>query len=294
MLSALDTLIALLASRRTLIMGILNLTPDSFSGDGLSRYESKELFVEKSIQQINSMIDGGCDIIDIGAESTRPGAQPLSAEEELQRLEPLFKYLNHHYTIPFSIDTTKASVAAYALNQCCVMVNDISGIADPLMMDVIKSHATTIVVTHNSAASKQVVHGPYGGHYANTSQTENVASIKDFFSEKIELLTSQGIAKNRIILDPGLGFGKSPMENLMILNQLEDFLSLECPLLIGASRKSFIGYTTQVQPHQRLGGSLAALCYAALKGARIIRVHDVAESVQAVRLLDTLRTFDTQ
>lgn len=275
----------LLLENKALIMGILNITPDSLSGDGLM---IKGDPVSNALRQAEVFIKAGADILDIGGESTRPGATPISAQEEIDRVIPVIEALQGHVSIPLSIDTTKAIVAMEAIKHGAVIVNDVSGLMkDPDMIKTVSGTDAYVVIMH-SQPNKSVEKTDLGGRYL-TSHYKNV--VQEVLKE-LEQLTlhaiSHGVKKNKIIVDVGIGFGKIVEENLKLLNNLEVFTQLGYPLLLGVSRKSVIGYTTNAPTGKRLGGSIAAGVLGVLKGAKILRVHDVEETTQAVRFIQAV------
>lgn len=247
-------------------MGILNITPDSFS-DGGSFLEPA-----RAIAHAEGMIREGADIIDVGAESTRPygGQQPVPAAEEIRRLRPALSGLVDLGT-PVSIDTMKADVARFALDAGATIVNDVWGLQrDADMARVVAEYQAAVVAMHNRDRADPAV--------------DIMKDIADFFSRTLEVADKAGIARERIALDPGIGFGKTPEQSMTALARLSELRAFGCPLLVGASRKRFISTVVPSEPHQRIGGSLAAHLLAARNGAAIIRVHDVAETVQALRV----------
>lgn len=247
-------------------MGILNITPDSFSDGG------HFLAPEHALAQARQMIADGADIIDVGAESTRPygGQRPVSAEEEIARLGPVLADVASFGT-PVSIDTMKAPVARFALEAGAVIVNDVWGLQhDADMARVVADHRALLVAMHNREAVDPAI--------------DIIADIANFFSRTLDISDRAGIARERIALDPGIGFGKTPEQSMTALARLSELRSFGCALLVGASRKRFISTVVASEPHQRLGGSLAAHLLAARNGAVIIRAHDVAETVQALRV----------
>lgn len=247
-------------------MGILNVTPDSFSDGG------RFLAPEHALAQARQMIADGADIIDIGAESTRPygGQQPVSAEDEIARLRPVLAEITSLGT-PVSIDTMKAPVARFALEAGAVIVNDVWGLQrDADMARVVADHRALLVAMHNREAVDPAI--------------DIMSDIASFFSRTLDIADRAGIARELIALDPGIGFGKTPEQSMTALARLSELRTFGCPLLVGASRKRFISTVVASEPHQRLGGSLAAHLLAARNGAVIIRAHDVAETVQALRV----------
>jgi dihydropteroate synthase len=255
-----------LAERRPLIMGILNVTPDSFSDGG--RFSDPQ----RAIAQAERMIAAGADIIDIGAESTRPygGAQAVSHEEELARLKPVLLAVVKFKT-PVSIDTMKAGIATWALDQGAAMVNDVWGLQrDPAMAEVVSEYDMPIVIMHNRAAADPAL--------------DIIADVQAYFRRSLDIAQRAGVARDCIVLDPGIGFGKTPEQSIACIARLTEFQSFGQPLLVGASRKRFINAVTPSPPDDRLGGSIASHLEAVKNGAAIVRVHDVAETVQALRV----------
>lgn len=252
------------------VMGVLNVTPDSFSDGG------QFAAPERAIAQARRMIAEGADIIDIGAESTRPyGSEPVSADEELQRLQTVLPAVVA-LGIPVSIDSMKSAVVAWALDQGALIANDVWGLQrDPGMAGQVAARRVPVVVMHNRERADPAI--------------DIMQDIADFFARSLEIAASAGIAFDRIVLDPGIGFGKTPEQSMTALARLGEFETFGLPLLVGASRKRFISTVTPSEPHQRLGGSIAAHLLAAQRGARIIRAHDVAETVQALRVAAAIR-----
>jgi dihydropteroate synthase len=264
--SARNVLAELLAANRPLVMGILNVTPDSFS-DGGRFFEPG-----KAIAHAGEMAAQGADIIDIGAESTRPYGDPVAvpADEEKTRLAAVLPAVVA-IGVPVSIDTIKASIAAWALDQGAVIVNDVWGLQrDPEMAPLVAKRRAPVVVMHNRESADPAI--------------DIVADVTDFFSRSLEIATRAGIARECIVLDPGIGFGKTPEQSITCLARLAEFKRFGLPLLVGASRKRFISTVTPSTPDERIGGSISAHLLAVEKGAAIIRAHDVAETVQALRV----------
>jgi dihydropteroate synthase len=256
---------ALLARPFPAVMGVLNITPDSFSDGG------KFIAPDNALAQARRMIANGADILDIGAESTRPyGSQPVSAEQELQRLATILPDVVALGT-PVSIDTMKASVAAWALSKGAAIANDVWGLQrDPDMARVIAEHGAPVVVMHNRDNADPAI--------------DIIEDIIAFFARSLDIAAKANIPPAHIVLDPGIGFGKTPEQSMTTLARLGELGRFGLPLLVGASRKRFIAAVTPSEPHQRLGGSIAAHLLAAQRGAKIIRAHDVAETVQALRV----------
>jgi dihydropteroate synthase len=247
-------------------MGVLNVTPDSFSDGG------QFVAPERALAQARRMIAEGADIIDIGAESTRPygGAQPISAEDELNRLRPVLADVVA-LGIPVSIDSMKSAVVSWALDAGAVMANDVWGLQrDPDMAGLLAARHTPVIVMHNRDRVDAAI--------------DIMQDIAAFFTRSLEIADRAGISPDNIVLDPGIGFGKTPEQSMTALARLNELAIFGRPLLVGASRKRFISSVMPSEPDQRLGGSIAAHLAAAKGGARIIRTHDVSETVQALRV----------
>ena len=269
--TALHPLDRLLAERRPIVMGILNLTPDSFADGG--RYVDPAI----AVAHAKRMIAEGADIIDVGAESTRPypGMRPVSAEEELARLMPVLPQVVA-LGVPVSIDTIKAEIATRAIAAGAAIVNDVWGLQrDPDMAGVVAAHGVPVVVTHN----RETV----------DPDLDIISDMNNFFSRSLEIAWRAGIGRDRIVLDPGIGFGKTPEQSLAAIAGLHRLRAFGLPLLIGLSRKRFINAVVPSKPQDRLAGSLAGAVLAVLDGAVIVRVHDVAETVQALRVAAAIR-----
>jgi len=262
-------------SRRTVIMGILNVTPDSFS-DGGSFFHSEE-----AVAQALQMQQDGADIIDIGGESTRPGSAPVTLDEELDRVIPIIEKLAPELQIPISIDTYKAGVARQALQAGAKIVNDISGLRfDPQMASTIANFNAGVVIMHIKGAPRDMQKNPY--------YNDVIAEISEYLTASADLAIHEGIKKAQIVIDPGIGFGKRLEDNLEIIRNLAKFKILGYPLLVGPSRKSFIGAILDLPVEQRLEGTIAASAACILNGANILRVHDVLEIKRAATLIDKL------
>jgi dihydropteroate synthase len=261
-----DRLARLLALGRPIVMGVLNVTPDSFSDGG------RFLDPVDAIDQARRMIAEGADLLDIGAESTRPygGAVAVPIAEEMRRLGPVLPAIVG-LGVPVSIDTMKAEVAAWALAAGAAIVNDVWGLQrDGELARVVAQHAVPVIIMHNREAADPAI--------------DIVADICAFFSRSLDIAARAGIARQNIVLDPGIGFGKTPEQSLTAIARLPELKSFGLPLLVGASRKRFIDTVSPAPPDQRLGGSIAAHLLAVAGGAAIIRTHDVAETVQALRV----------
>lgn len=263
-------------SKRTLIMGILNVTPDSFYDGG--RHRS----IDAALQHAGKMIEEGVDIIDVGGESTRPGSQKVDEAEELDRVVPVVEKICIRFDALVSIDTYKAGVARAALDAGAAIVNDISGVRfDDHMPDVLRNSSCPVVVMHIKGTPRDMQSSPY--------YDDVVAEVGQYFEERIHALGEQGIKKNRIILDPGIGFGKRVEDNLALTASLDRLAVEGRPILYGASRKSTIGAVLDLPPEERLEGTLALTALAVWKGARIIRVHDVRENLRVARMAEAVK-----
>jgi dihydropteroate synthase len=273
---------------QTLIMGILNITPDSFSGDGLLVNSDP---VQAALEQARQFIKDGVHILDIGGESTRPGSQPVTVDEELSRVLPVVIALNKEFpgTI-LSVDTYKAEVAEETLSAGAHWINDVWGLrADPALAKVIARHQAHVVLMHNRSKPGSVeISNQLGGHYVGSNYADLLAEIKNELMASVELARNAGIPDERIILDPGIGFGKTIDQNLNLVSHLDEICGLGFPVLLGVSRKSFIGYTLDLPPRERLEGSLAANAVGIMRGARILRVHDVRETARLAKMMDAI------
>lgn len=269
---------SLLASPRPLIMGVLNVTPDSFADGGLY------FDYDAALAQARALVAAGADILDIGGESTRPFADPVPLEEELRRVLPVIDAIIPEITIPISIDTYKAAVARDALAAGATIINDISALRfDPDMAPLAVEYQAPVILMHMQGTPRDMQRQP---HYDDL-----LREISEFFQERLEFAASQGIPPDLLVLDPGIGFGKTWEHNLEILNHLDVFLNLGFPLLIGPSRKAFIGRITgQPAGEERDIGTLAALAVAVLRGARIVRTHNVAYARHFLDVLEAIRT----
>jgi len=266
-----SALARLLAFGRPIVMGVLNITPDSFSDGG------RFLDPETAVEQARRMVAEGADILDVGAESTRPygGAVTVPVEEELRRLAPVLPAVAA-LGVPVSIDTMKAKVADWALTQGAAIVNDVWGLQrDADLARVVAARAAPIIIMHNREAADPAI--------------DVMADIAAFFTRSIEIAARAGIPRHDIVLDPGIGFGKTAEQSLTAIARLAELKSFGLPLLLGASRKRFIDKVSPAPPDRRLGGSIAAHVMALAGGAAIIRAHDVADTVQAVRVATAIR-----
>lgn len=273
---------------RTFVMGIINLTPDSFSGDGLMK---KENVVEAATRQAVQFVREGADILDLGAESTRPGAEPVDAQVELERLLPALQSITAlHLNALISIDTYKAVVAEECLKAGANMINDIWGLKkDAQLAQVAASHAVPLVLMHNRSHNKFFRQSEtLGGRYIGTTYQDLMNEICSDLQESIAIAHAAGVQDQAIILDPGIGFGKTVEQNLSIIHHLQELRKLGYPILLGASRKSFIGYTLDLPPEERLEGTAAAVALGINNGADIIRVHDVKAMARVARMSDAI------
>lgn len=256
-------------------MGILNVTPDSFSDGG--KYLDTSLALDRALE----MVDEGADVIDVGGESTRPGAAPVSSEEEVKRVVPVVEKLAKKVGVPLSVDTSKADVAERALDAGADIINDISGLKfDGAMAGVIAKKGAGVVLMH--------IKGTPDNMQDNPTYTSLMKEVLDYLHDSIAVALEAGIEKEKLIVDPGIGFGKSLDDNLMILKHLDELRVLDAPVLIGTSRKSFIGKILGAETDERLEGSLASSVMAILKGAHMLRVHDVKETVRAATIADSI------
>lgn len=274
--------------RQTFIMGILNVTPDSFSGDGLLQNSQ---VVQAAIDQAVRFVDAGATILDIGGESTRPGAAAVSAAEELDRILPVIKaIIDLQLNVLLSVDTYKASVAEAALLNGVHWVNDIWGLrADEGMAAVVaKRHAPVVLMHNRSQAGKVILMDRLGGQYLGSDYANFMEDVKNDLLELVDHARQAGIQGEQIILDPGVGFGKTVAQNLELVNRLDEIKALGYPLLLGPSRKSFIGYTLDLPPEERLEGTAAVCAIGIARGADILRVHDVEAMARVARMSDAL------
>lgn len=268
-------------------MGILNITPDSFSGDGIYSISS----IDAALKQTESFVKAGCHILDVGGESTRPDATPVSLQEELDRVIPIIEAIRQNFNIPISIDTTKAVVADEAIKHGARLINDVSGLLhDPEMVHIAAAHQCYTIIMHSSKIGiieKTALGTRYIKKDIDDSEDIIVCIYRDL-DKQVMYAIENGIDPSKIILDPGIGFGKTVEQNIEIMARFNEIPKFRYPILLGASRKSFIGYTVNAPVDKRLGGSIAALTIGIMKGAHIIRVHDVEESVQAAKLVDAI------
>lgn len=255
-------------SGHTYVMGILNVTPDSFSDGG--RWNS----VDGALYRYEAMVEQGADLIDVGGESTRPGHTPLGVQEELDRVLPVLEALKARFDVPLSLDTSKAEVARLGIAAGADLINDVWGLKrDAAMAEVIAAAGVPCCLMHNRTDP----------HY-----NDFLPDVLQDLRACMTLADRAGIARERVILDPGVGFAKSQEQNLEVLRRLEELHSLGCPLLLGCSRKSVIGRVLELPPEQRLEGTLTTTVWAVLKGCMFVRVHDVAENVRCVRMAEAI------
>ncbi len=262
-------------SSRTLVMGVVNVTPDSFSDGG------RFLEPAAAIAHARALLAEGADLLDLGAESTRPGAAPVPAAEQIRRLEPVLRALAAETDACLSVDTTSAEVASRALELGARVVNDVSALADPAMAGVVARAGAGLVLMHMRGEPATMQHDP---RYEDVTR-----EVREHLAARLAAAHEAGVAAERVALDPGIGFGKTVRHNLELLARLAELAALGRPLVVGVSRKSFIGKTLDLPPDQRLEGGLAAAAVAVYLGARVVRTHDVAAALRAVRIADGLR-----
>ena len=274
--------------KRTYIMGILNITSDSFSGDGLLSKGTNSIAL--AMDQARQFVEAGADILDIGGESTRPGSQPISADEELEHVLPVIQAIARELDVLISIDTYKAAVAEAALQHGAHLVNDVWGFhADPEIAQVAARHHAPVILMHNrSSWAHAVIKEHLGGRYVGIPYENLIEDIKRELLESVAIAHNAGIPDEHIILDPGIGFGKTTEQNLELVDRLDEIRALGYPILYGPSRKSFIGFTLDLPPQQRLEGTAAAITVGIVRGADIIRVHDVLPMVRVARMTDAI------
>lgn len=273
---------------RTYVMGILNVTPDSFSGDGLLQEE--DALLEAALAQAEQFVADGVDILDVGGQSTRPGSTPVDAAEEAQRVVPVIEALRPRVNVPISIDTYWASVAEAALEAGADWINDVWALRmDPRMGAVAAAAGCPLVLMHNRSRPKDVAQEErLGGRYVGVAYDDLIGDVKRELQERVDEALAVGVAPENIILDPGIGFGKTVSQNLQLIDELGQFRALGYPLLIGPSRKSFIGYTLDLPADQRMEGTAATVAIGIDRGADIVRVHDVKEMVRVARMTDRI------
>jgi dihydropteroate synthase len=262
-------------SAGTLVMGILNVTPDSFSDGG------KLLTPAAAVEEAKRMVDEGADLLDVGGESTRPGAAPIPADEEARRVVPAIEAIKRAVPVRVSVDTSKHAVARNAILAGADLVNDVSALSDPAMTGVLKETRVPVIVMHRRGTPQTM--------QQDTHYVDLLSSVVGFLRKCVARAVAAGIADDKILVDPGLGFGKSPAGNLRIVRELPTLRSVGRPIVLGASRKSFIGTALDVPLQERLEGSVAVAACAAWQGAHIIRAHDVAATKRATRMIDAIR-----
>lgn len=274
---------------RTYVMGILNITADSFSGDGLWQEEPQQV-LQRALEQGQEFAAAGVDFLDVGGESTRPGALPVGEEEELRRVLPVVRALVSEFEVPISVDTYRAGVAKAALEAGASLINDVWGLkADPELAGVVARYHAPVILMHNrSSWAHAEIKQSLGGRYIGMAYEDLLGEIQHELLESVALAQAAGVANENIILDPGIGFGKTVEQNLELIDRLGEICSLGYPVLLGVSRKSFIGYTLDLPPDQRLEGTAAAVAVGIVRGADIVRVHDVRQMIQVTRLTDAI------
>ncbi len=261
--------------KRTLVMGIVNVTPDSFSDGG--QYYNPEV----AISHAKELVSEGADIIDIGGESTRPGSEAVSLDDELARVIPVIKGISNEVSVPISIDTCKSQVAKAALDAGASIINDISAMRfDPKIADISAKYGVPLILMHMKGTPRDMQKNP--------EYTDVLSVIGEFLKERVEFAVSKGVLREMIIIDPGVGFGKKLEHNYEIIKNLGELEKLQLPILIGTSRKSVIGNTLDLDVTERLEGSLATVTMSVINGADIVRVHDVKETVRAVKMTDAI------
>lgn len=257
-------------------MGVLNVTPDSFSDGGMY------LDPGRAVEHAHRMVEEGADLIDVGGESTRPGSEPVSADEELRRIRPLLRPLVEKLPVPISVDTYKADVAAVVLAEGVDLINDISGLGlDPRMAPVVASAGAGLVLTH--------IRGTPRTMQADPQYDDLLGEVREYLRERILLAEAHGVHPEAIAVDPGIGFGKRIEHNLLLLKRLAELQVLKKPLMVGPSRKSFIGKILDLPVEERLEGTAAAVVVAIWQGAHIVRVHDVQAMVRVARVTNAIR-----
>jgi dihydropteroate synthase len=259
-------------------MGILNVTPDSFSDGG--RFFDPEDAVWEGL----AMVEAGADLVDVGGESTRPGSDPVPVAEELRRVLPVVKRLAAEIDAPISIDTRRAEVARAALDAGAAVVNDITAGRDAEMFDVVRQADAGMVLMHMQGDPKTMQEEP--------RYDDVVREVRAFLADRVAAAESTGIAPERLCVDPGLGFGKTLQHNLVLIRDIGALSDIGRPILVGPSRKSFVGRITGADVHERLEGTVGAVAWLVAKGAHVVRVHDVAAMVRVVRMVDAIRTAE--
>lgn len=275
---------------RTYVMGIINVTPDSFSGDGLA-HDDENGALERVITQAREFVADGADILDVGGESTRPGSSPVTAEVELARVIPAIRAIREISAgVLISVDTYRAEVAEAALDAGADWVNDVWGLRmDAAMAELVSRRGCPVVIMHNRSKPKDVDQEQrLGGRYIGVHYDDLIPDIIRELGEQVDLALSAGVRREQIIIDPGIGFGKTVAQNLELIDRLGELRVMGFPVLSGPSRKSFIGYTLDLPPEQRVEGTAAAVAVSIARGADIVRVHDVAAMVRVTRMTDAI------
>lgn len=278
---------------RTYVMGILNVTPDSFSGDGII---SKGDVVQAALSQADQFLASGADILDVGGESTRPGSAPVNVEEEMERVIPVIHAIHKIYPgTLISIDTYKAQVAEEAIKAGASIVNDVWGLrADSELAYVAAKYKTPLILMHNRSNPASVdVREKLGNAYIGSEYQNLIEDVKRELLESVALAKNAGVEELRIVLDPGIGFGKTREHNLALINRLAEIRSLGYPILLGPSRKSFIGFTLDLPSDQRVEGTAATVAIGIARGADIVRVHDVREMTRVAKMTDAIVRSNT-
>ena len=268
-------------SRRPLVMGVVNVTPDSFSDGGL--FDRPDRAVAHGL----TLLEQGADLLDIGGESTRPGAEPVTEDEELARVMPVLEGLRRHSDAPISIDTSKPALMRAAAEAGADMINDVSALGAPGSLQAVVASGLPVCLMHMQGEPRTMQRNP--------RYDDVVGEVLGFFQDRLQTCLDAGVARESIVLDPGFGFGKSLDHNLALLHRLDELNSLGYPLLVGISRKSMLGALTgRKAPDQRVAASVAAAVIAAQRGAAIVRVHDVAETIDALKIWSALADFEQQ
>lgn len=273
---------------RTYVMGILNVTPDSFSGDGII---ARGNIVQSAIQQAKDFLESGADILDVGGESTRPGSAPVNADEELERVLPVIKIVNKNFPEAIlSIDTYKARVAEEAIRAGAKIVNDVWGLrADSELANIVAKYKVPVILMHNrSNPASLEVREKLGNAYVGAEYQNLIEDVKRELMTSVDIAKNAGIAESHIVLDPGIGFGKTREHNLELINRLDQIREMGYPVLLGTSRKSFIGFTLDLPPDQRVEGTAATISVGITRGADMIRVHDVKEMARVAKMTDAI------
>ncbi len=273
---------------RTYVMGILNITPDSFSGDGLMERGQGE---PRALEQAKQFLENGADILDIGGESTRPGSQPVTADEELARVIPVIESIHKNFPGALvSIDTSKAEVAEAGFKAGASILNDVWALrADPQLASVAAAFRVPVILMHNRSNPASVeIREQIGNAYIGSEYEDLIEDVKRELLVSVEIARKAGVEETRLIVDPGIGFGKKREHNLELINRLDEIRALGYPVLLGTSRKSFIGFTLDLPADQRVEGTAATVAVGITRGADIIRVHDVKEMARVAKMTDAI------